>query len=179
MTSRLEFHSALQAFQSFFRIPDGSEYCVNPRFTTIMEAFNQAQKDFSDRVEKAIDSIQKKVVTLGKKTAQLQLKCFDAFGEDYKGIERCQQNSGKNLETFHHYLTNEMNVLQNSIQSCINVCETKFAGAGLNLNDPAAKQKFEKGMSECAIQCIKSAEPNVSEIVKRSSDKISDLNRNW
>jgi hypothetical protein len=144
-----------------------------------MEAFNQSQKEFSDKVEKALDSIQKKVVTLGKKTAQLQLKCFDAFGEDYKGIERCQQNTGKNLEAFHHYLTNEMNVLQNSIQSCINVCETKFAGGAVNLSDPAAKQKFERDMSECAIQCIKGAESNIGEIVKRSSDKITELNRNW
>jgi hypothetical protein len=144
-----------------------------------MDAFNQAQKDFSDKVEKALHSIQRKVVTLGKKTAQLQLKCFDAFGEDYKGIERCQQNSGKNLEVFHNYLTNEMNVLQNSIQSCINVCETKFATTTMSLSDPAAKQKFEKEMSDCAIQCMKTAEPNVVDIVKRSSDKISELNKSW
>lgn len=144
-----------------------------------MEAFNQAQKEFSDKVEKALDSVHKKVVTLGKKTAQLQLKCFDAFGEDYKGIERCQQNSGRNLETFHHYLTNEMNVLQNSIQSCIQVCETKFANTSMNLSDPASKQKFEADMSQCAVQCIKNAEPNMTAIVKRSSDKITELNKTW
>jgi hypothetical protein len=144
-----------------------------------MEAFNSAQKDFNDRIERALDNIQKRVVVLGKKTAQLQLKCFDAFGEDYKGIERCQQSSAKNLETFHHYLTNEMNVLQNSIQSCINVCETKFAGSSLNLSDPSAKQKFEKEMSDCAIQCLKTAEPGVADIVRRSSDKISELNKSW
>jgi hypothetical protein len=144
-----------------------------------MEAFNRTQKEFSDKVEKAIDSIQKKVVLIGKKTAQLQLKCFDAFGDDYKGIERCQQNSGKNLESFHHYLTNEMNVLQNSIQSCINVCETKFATSNMNMNDPSTKQKFEQDMSGCAIQCIKQAEPNVSDIVKRSSDKVAELNKAW
>jgi hypothetical protein len=155
-------------------------YFLIPRVSLIvMEAFNTAQKDFSEKVERALDSIQKRVVVLGKKTAQLQLKCFDAFGEDYKGIERCQQSSSKNLETFHHYLTNEMNVLQNSIQSCINVCETKFASSNLNLNDPATKQKFEKDMSDCAIQCIRSAEPNVSDIVKRSSDKINELNKTW
>ena len=144
-----------------------------------MESFNQAQKQFGEQVEKALDSIQKRVVVLGKKTAQLQLKCFDVFGEDYKGIERCQQNSARNLEQFHNYLTNEMNVLQNSIQSCINVCETKFASAGMNMSDPASKQKFEQDMSNCAVQCIKTAEPNVSEIVKRSTDKISDLNKSW
>ena len=144
-----------------------------------MEAFNQAQKQFGEQVEKAIDSIQKRVVSLGKKTAQLQLKCFDAFGDDYKGIERCQQNSARNLEQFHGYLTNEMNVLQNSIQSCISVCETKFAPAGMNLSDPVSKQKFEQDMSNCAVQCIKSAEPSVSEIVKRSTDKINDLNKSW
>lgn len=130
-------------------------------------------------MEKALDSIQKRVVSLGKKTAQLQLKCFDAFGEDYKGIERCQQNSAKNLEQFHGYLTNEMNVLQNSIQSCISVCETKLAPAGVNLNDPTMKRKFEEEMSSCAVQCIKNAEPNVAEIVKRSTDKINDLNKSW
>lgn len=145
-----------------------------------MEAFNAAQKEFSDKVEKSIDTIQKKVVSLGKKTTQLQLKCFDAFGEDYKGIERCQQNSSKNLEQFHHYLTNEMNVMQNSIQSCISVCETKFAPSVMSSsNDPSAKQKFEEEMSKCAVQCLKQAEPNVSDIVKRSSDKISELNKSW
>jgi hypothetical protein len=144
-----------------------------------MEAFNRAQKEFSDKVENAIDSIQKKVVTLGHKTAQLQLKCFDAFGEDYKGIERCQKNSGKNLETFQYYLTNEMNVLQNSIQSCINVCETKFSVSGSNMNDPSAKQKFEQDMSSCAIQCLRQAEPNIPEIVKRSSEKVIELNKSW
>jgi hypothetical protein len=144
-----------------------------------MEAFNNAQKEFGEKVERSLDSIQKKVVTLGKKTAQLQLKCFDAFGEDYKGIERCQQSSGKNLEAFHQYLTNEMNVLQNSIQSCISVCETKFASSNMNLSDPATKQKFEKDMSECAVQCIRGAEPNVADIVKRSSEKINELNKSW
>ena len=144
-----------------------------------MEAFNQAQKEFSDKVERAMDSIQKKVVQLGKKTVQLQLKCFDAVGEDYKGIERCQQNSGKQLETFHHYLSNEMNVLQNSIQSCINVCETKYATSAVNMNDPSSKQKFEKDMSECAIQCLKQGEPNVAEIVKRATGKITELDRTW
>lgn len=145
-----------------------------------MEVFNIAQKEFSDRVEKAVDEIQKKVVMLGKKTVQLQLKCFDAFGDDYKRIERCQQDSGRNLEQFHHYLTNEMNVLQNSIQSCISVCETKFASNGMsNASDAATKKRIEQDISNCAIQCIKQAEPNVSGIVKRSGDKISDLNRNW
>lgn len=144
-----------------------------------MESFNQAQKEFSDRVEKALDSIQKRVVLLGKRTVQLQLKCFDAFGDDYKGIERCQQNSGKNLETFHHYLTNEMSVLQNSIQSCINVCETKFAPTAVNMSDPGSKQKFEKDMSDCAIQCLKNGEPTVGDIVKRASDKINELNNSW
>lgn len=144
-----------------------------------MESFNQAQKEFSDRVEKALDSIQKRGVQLGKRTVQLQLKCFDAFGDDYKGIERCHQNSGKNLETFHHYLTNEMNVLQNSIQSCINVCETKFATTAVNISDPASKQKFENDMSDCAIQCLKNGEPTVGDIVKRASDKINELNKSW
>jgi hypothetical protein len=144
-----------------------------------MDAFNQAQRDFSEKVEKAIDCIQKKVVQLGKKTVQLQLKCFDAFGDDYKGIERCQQNSGRQLETFHNYLTNEMNVLQNSIQSCISLCETKFAAGAVNMNDPASKQMFEKEMSECAIQCLRQGEPNVAEIVKRASAKISDLDKSW
>jgi DNA anti-recombination protein RmuC len=144
-----------------------------------MEAFNQAQKQFSEQVEKALDTIQKRVIVLGKKTAQLQLKCFDAFGEDYKGIERCQQNSSKNLEQFHNYLSNEMNVLQNSIQSCITLCETKLAPSSINLNDPSAKQKFEQEMSTCAVQCIKNAEPNVADIVKRASDKIGDLNKSW
>jgi DNA anti-recombination protein RmuC len=144
-----------------------------------MEAFNQAQKQFSEQVEKALDTIQKRGIVLGKKTAQLQLKCFDAFGEDYKGIERCQQNSSKNLEQFHNYLSNEMNVLQNSIQSCITLCETKLAPSSINLNDPSAKQKFEQDMSTCAVQCIKNAEPNVADIVKRASDKIGDLNKSW
>jgi len=144
-----------------------------------MEAFNQAQKQFSEQVEKALDTIQKQVVVLGKKTAQLQLKCFDAFGDDYKGIERCQQNSGKNLEQFHNYLTNEMNVLQNSIQSCITLCETKLAPSSINLSDPSAKQKFEQEMSNCAVQCIKNAEPNVADIVKRASNKVGDLNKSW
>ena len=142
-----------------------------------MEEFNRAQKQFSDQAEKALDSIQKKVVLLGKKAAQLQLKCFDAFGEDYKGIERCQQTSGKNLEVFQQYLTNEMNVLQSSIQSCINVCQTKFAG--VTAVDPASKQKVEQDMSACASQCFKQAEPSLNDIAKRSTDKITELNKSW
>ncbi len=144
-----------------------------------MEAFNQKQKEFGDKIEQALDAIQKKVVSLGKNTAKLQLKCFEAFGDDYKGIERCQKESSRNLEQFHGYLSNEMNVLQNSIQSCISVCETRFAPSGMiAINDPASKRKFEEDMSQCAIQCIRQAEPTVSDIVKRSSEKISDLNRN-
>ena len=145
-----------------------------------MDAFNQAQKQFAETAEKAVDTIQKRVITLGKKTAQLQLKCFDAFGEDHKGIERCQQDSTKNIEQFHNYLSNEMSVLQNSIQSCINVCETKLAPSGMgNMRDPSAKQKFEQDMSNCAVQCIKTAEPNIPEIVKRSTEKISELHKSW
>ena len=144
-----------------------------------MEAFNQAQRAFSDQIERAVDSIQKRVTVLGKKTAQLQLKCFEAFGEDYKGVERCQRDSGKNIEVFHNYFQNEMNVLQNSIQSCINVCENKFAPSSSNFSDPAAKQKFESEMSTCAIQCFKAAEPTLNDVVKRSFDKINDLNKAW
>lgn len=143
-----------------------------------MEAFNQKQKEFGEKIEHALDAIQKKVVTLGKNTAKLQLKCFEAFGEDYKGIERCQKESARNLEQFHGYLSNEMNVLQNSIQSCISVCETKLAPAGMgSINDPVSKRKFEEDMSQCAVQCIKQAEPTVPDIVKRSSERIADLNR--
>jgi hypothetical protein len=143
-----------------------------------MEMFNAKQKEFGEKVEQALDNIQKKVVSLGKNTAKLQLKCFDAFGDDYKGIERCQKESTRNLEQFHGYISNEMNVLQTSIQSCINVCETKFAPTGVNsVNDPIAKRKFEEEMSQCAVQCIKQAEPTVADIVKRSTDKIAQLNK--
>lgn len=118
--------------------------------------------------------MQQNTLPLEKKNAQAVLNCYNS-SSDYNAVHQCVETCHRNVQQVAKRVTSEFEALQSSVQACQQSCvkkiEPRFASAQGNPDQEGAlKKEFE----QCALRCIKEAEPLLKPMEQRINSTLKE-----
>ncbi|KAF4651876.1 hypothetical protein FOL47_011383 [Perkinsus chesapeaki] len=136
------------------------------------DEFRNAQSDLNAKAEKLADLIQTRLLKVGRKVAVQTVKCFDDNGEDYKAVERCQQDAAQPAMRLQQELQHDSQAVSNMIQSCVNACMPSSASNSELMANPDTRKAVEAEFDRCAAKCVRDAMPKFDQLEKTSLASI-------
>ncbi|KAF8820642.1 YOU2 family C2C2 zinc finger protein [Cardiosporidium cionae] len=124
---------------------------------------------FQKKVDDSIKSVTTAALPIQQKAFQCCVDCFPpkSLDDPQEEISRCIQKCNKKPEAFTDTLQSEVQMLQNNIQSCQQVCVNRFSPIFSESTNDASRIKIQAEMEHCASKCLDQYEPFVDEISER------------
>ncbi|KAF8819034.1 YOU2 family C2C2 zinc finger protein, partial [Cardiosporidium cionae] len=149
------------------------------KMTAIQQSLQSRVSAFQKKVDDAIKSVTTAALPIQQRAFQCCVDCFPPrnLDEPQEEIARCVQQCNKKPEAFTDTLQNEVQMLQNNIQSCQQVCLNRFSPIFSESTNEASRTKVQAEMEQCVSKCFDQYEPFVGEISERLHNYVkSQLN---
>lgn len=100
-------------------------FLSNPSTNHMITNLTKRTNEFQAKIDAILNKISTESLPFQKKSFVCCVNCFDTYNTDFESIGKCVNNCQKGTEHFVQVVQNEMQNLQNNLQSCQQVRKKK------------------------------------------------------